>query len=61
MKKYSTSPYNTADGRLDKRTLKRFSDPLFGLSKDNLLQSQEIPSDLKEVYKNFVNNTYNNK
>lgn len=56
----ASDPYNAADGKLDKRTLIRFSDPLFGLSRDSLLQSPDVPDDLKEVYKKFVSGEYDN-
>lgn len=61
MKKHSTSPYNTADGVFDQRTLTRMQDPLFGLYEDSLINSKLIPKDLKEVYKNFVDSIYNNQ
>ncbi len=55
MKKNSEYTSNKATGILDQNTLKKIKNPLFGLTGETLLNSANIPDDVKEAYKEFLN------
>ncbi len=55
MKKTSEYTSNQATGIIDQNTLKRIQNPLFGLSWEDVIHSTNIPDDVKEIYKEFLN------
>ena len=59
MKERSEYEDNNADWKLDRRTLDRISNPMFGLSWTNLLSYPSVPSDLSDIYREFENKNLN--
>jgi len=60
---FTNSEYksNKATGIIDANTLLRFSDPMFRLSGDDILNHPNIPLDVKSKYKELIENWQRNK
>lgn len=60
MKRDSKYPSNMATGKIDRNSLKRFSNWYTGLYGKELLENQEIAQDVKDIYQKFVSGEINN-
>ncbi len=60
MKKQSEYASNKATGKIDMNTFFRISDEYFGLEKQEILDNQNIPQDVKNIYQKFVAGEINN-
>lgn len=54
MKRNSKYSSNKATGTLDKKTLNKIKNPLFGLMGQEVIENENIPNDVKEIYKEFI-------
>jgi hypothetical protein len=54
MKTSSEYSSNKATGRFDKNTLHKIKNPLFGLVGQEVIENENIPNDVKEIYKEFT-------
>ncbi|MCX6825425.1 MAG: hypothetical protein NTY80_04370 [candidate division SR1 bacterium] len=61
MKRNSEYTSNQARGIIDQNTLNKIKNPLFGLKGQELLNNAEIPNDVKETYKSFLDGKISNE
>jgi len=60
MKISSEYSSNKATWILDKNTIKKMSNPLFGLAGQEFIDNENIPNEVKEIYQEFLNGQISN-